>query len=78
MTDETREQKEKDIDVPEVLAVLPIRDVVVFPMISLPLFVGRPSSVMALEHALGSHKLVLLVAQKDGSIENPALGDLLR
>jgi len=76
MTDETREQKEKDIDVPEVLAVLPIRDVVVFPMISLPLFVGRPSSVMALEHALGSHKLVLLVAQKDGSIENPALGDL--
>ena len=76
MTDETREQKEKDIDIPEVLAVLPIRDVVVFPMISLPLFVGRPSSVMALEHALGSHKLVLLVAQKDGSIENPALGDL--
>lgn len=76
MTDETREQKEKDIDIPEVLAVLPIRDVVVFPMISLPLFVGRPNSVMALEHALESHKLVLLVAQKDGSIENPALGDL--
>ena len=74
--EETREQKEKTIDIPEVLAVLPIRDVVVFPMISLPLFVGRPSSVMALEHALGSHKLVLLVAQKDGSIENPALGDL--
>ena len=76
MADETREQKEKDIDIPEVLAVLPIRDVVVFPMISLPLFVGRPSSVMALEHALESHKLVLLVAQKEGSVENPALGDL--
>jgi ATP-dependent Lon protease len=76
MADETREQKEKDIDIPEVLAVLPIRDVVVFPMISLPLFVGRPSSVMALEHAVESHKLVLLVAQKEGSVENPALGDL--
>lgn len=76
MSDEVIEQKEMDIGIPEVLPVLPIRDVVVFPMVSLPLFVGRASSVAALEHALESHKLVLLVTQRDGSVENPTIKDL--
>ncbi|WP_264336200.1 MULTISPECIES: endopeptidase La [unclassified Wolbachia] len=57
-----------------VLPVLPLRDVVIFPNIMLPLFVGREKSVHALEYAISSsshQNEIFLIAQKDGSIDNP-------
>ncbi len=61
---------------PEELPVLPLRDVVVFPMMIAPLFVGRPFSLNAVEEALREHKLIFLATQKDKEIEEPTREDL--
>jgi ATP-dependent Lon protease len=58
------------------LPLLPLRDVVVYPQIVQPLFVGRPRSIKALEVAMHSHKQVLLVAQKNASDDDPGIKDL--
>ncbi len=55
--------------------VLPLRDVVVYPHMVIPLFVGREKSIRALESAMDKDKQVLLVAQKDASIDDPQLED---
>ncbi len=52
-------------------AVLPLRDIVVFPTMVIPLFVGRDKSVRALEHVMEHDKKILLVAQKDASDNDP-------
>ena len=54
-----------------VLPVLPLRDVVVFPHMVIPLFVGRDKSVRALELAMDSDKRILLVAQKSAETDDP-------
>ncbi|MFH1069393.1 MAG: endopeptidase La [Candidatus Glassbacteria bacterium] len=64
--------------VPEVLPVLPLRDVVVFPYMVIPLMVGRPTSVAGIEAAMLNDRLIVLVAQKDGNNEEPAGSDLYR
>jgi ATP-dependent Lon protease len=64
------------IEIPDVLPLLPIRDIVVFPFMVLPLFVGREMSIKAIESALATNKMVLLVAQKSLDIENPGSKDM--
>lgn len=58
------------------LPMLPLRDVVVYPHMVLPLFVGRAKSIAALEAAMENDKLVFLVAQQDASKDDPQLKDL--
>lgn len=56
--------------------VLPLRDVVVFPHMVIPLFVGRPKSIKALEAAMESGKHILLVAQKNAAKDEPSFADI--
>jgi len=56
----------------EPLAVLPLRDIVVFPHMIVPLFVGREKSVRALEAVMRDDKQILLVAQKNATQDDPA------
>ena len=58
--------------------LLPLRDVVVYPQIVQPLFVGRPRSIKALEIAMASDKQILLVAQKNASEDEPGVDDLFK
>ena len=57
-------------------AVLPLRDIVVFPHMIVPLFVGREKSVRALDEVMREDKQILLVAQKDAGEEDPAAEDI--
>ncbi|MCD6490043.1 MAG: endopeptidase La [Thermodesulfobacterium sp.] len=59
------------IDVPEELPLMAIRDIVLFPSMVVPLFVGRPKSLKAIEEALNKNKLIVLSTQKNSRIENP-------
>ncbi|MDI3515770.1 MAG: ATP-dependent Lon protease [Rhodocyclaceae bacterium] len=58
------------------MPLLPLRDVVVFPHMVIPLFVGRPKSIKALENAMEAGKSILLVAQKSAAKDEPAVEDL--
>jgi ATP-dependent Lon protease len=67
---------EQPAEIPARLPLLPIRDVVVFPYMILPLFVGREMSIRAIDGALSENRMVLLAAQKDLSVENPEPKDI--
>ncbi len=60
------------------LPLLPLRDVVVYPHMVIPLFVGRERSIEALEEAMANDKQILLVAQKNASIDDPGEEDIYR
>src|SRR5215213_2782742 len=60
------------------IPVLPLRDVVVFPYVVIPLLVGRPASLAAIDAAVEAEKLILLVAQKEGETQEPGAADLHR
>jgi ATP-dependent Lon protease len=62
----------------EALAVLPLRDIVVFPHMIVPLFVGREKSVRALEAVMKDDKQILLVAQKNATQDDPSIEDIYR
>src|ERR1700734_3517054 len=62
----------------ELLPVLPLRDIVVFPHMIVPLFVGREKSVRALEAVMKDDKQILLVAQKNASQDDPSADDIYR
>ena len=58
------------------LPLLPLRDVVVFPHMVIPLFVGRPKSIKALESAMEAERRIMLVAQKAAAKDDPAVTDM--
>ena len=60
----------------QVFPVLPLRDIVVFPHMIVPLFVGREKSVRALEDVMKDDKQILLVAQKNAGQDNPNPEDI--
>ena len=60
------------------IPVLPLRDVVVYPHMVIPLFVGRDKSIQALERAMEVDKKILLIAQKDASQDDPEIEDIYR
>ncbi len=61
----------KDVDIPAILPLMPVRDVVIFNDMLLPLFVGREKSVRAVEEAVTKDSFLMLVTQKDPNVENP-------
>lgn len=69
-------EQEQKLHVPKKLPVLLLRDIVVFPYMVVPLFVGREKSKEAVDNALSSHRMVLLLTQKDVEIEDPKREDV--
>ena len=61
-----------------VYPVLPLRDIVLFPHVVVPLFVGRDKSIAALENAIAFNKPIMLLAQTDAQMDTPHTGDLFR
>ena len=55
----------------QLIPVLPLRDVVVYPHMVIPLFVGREKSILALEAAMAANKKILLLAQKNAEVDDP-------
>ena len=60
------------------IPVLPLRDVVVYPHMVIPLFVGRDKSILALDQAMRAGKQIMLVAQKQADVDDPSAGDMYR
>ncbi|MEW6298805.1 MAG: LON peptidase substrate-binding domain-containing protein, partial [Thermodesulfobacteriota bacterium] len=58
------------------LPLLPLRDIIVFPHMVVPLFVGRQKSIKALEEAMVNKKLVFLATQKDAKVNDPVEEDI--
>ncbi|GAB4482500.1 MAG: endopeptidase La [Thermodesulfovibrionales bacterium] len=65
-----------DVQIPDAVPVLPVRDIVVFPYMIIPLFVGRDISIKAIEQALSDNRMILLLTQRDMGVENPGPADL--
>jgi ATP-dependent Lon protease len=72
--EQTPEQQQ--ITIPDVLPVLPMPDIVVFPYMIVPLFVNRERSAKAVDHALAENRMIMLVSQKDPNIDEPKAADL--
>jgi len=70
--------EEREVEIPAALPVLPIRDIVIFPYMIIPLFVGRDISIKAIDEAMSGNKMVLFVTQKDVNIETPSTEDLFK
>ncbi|EPR44765.1 ATP-dependent protease La [Desulfovibrio sp. X2] len=64
------------LDIPTELPVLPVRDIVVFNYMILPLFVGREKSVRAVDAALNSNRFILILTQRDEGVDEPGSDDL--
>ncbi len=66
----------QNVDIPDQLPLLPVRDIVVFPYMVLPLFVGREMSIKAIEAALAGNRMIFLATQKALDVENPTQDDI--
>ncbi|MGI8467450.1 MAG: LON peptidase substrate-binding domain-containing protein, partial [Pyrinomonadaceae bacterium] len=69
---------EPQLQVPDELPVLPLRDIVIYPFMIVPLFVSRDRSIRAVDEALGQNRMILLVSQRDVDKEEPAQDDLYK
>jgi ATP-dependent Lon protease len=69
-------EAEQQLQIPEELPLLPLRDIVIYPFMIVPLFVSRDKSIRAVDEALGEHRMILLVCQKDLDKEEPQQNDL--
>ena len=67
---------EQQLQIPEYLPVLPLRDIVIYPFMIVPLFVSREKSIRAVDEALGENRMIFLVSQRDLDKEEPAGEDL--
>ena len=72
------EDDDKDIEIPNPLPLMPVRDVVIFTDMLLPLFIGREKSVRAVEEAIANDRFIFLATQKDPSIENPGPNEIYK
>src|SRR5215475_5822017 len=72
--EQTPEQQQ--ITIPDVLPVLPMPDIVVFPYMIVPLFVNRERAAKAVDHALAENRMIMLVSQKDPNVDEPKAADL--
>lgn len=66
----------EDVDVPEAIPILSLRNTVLFPGVVLPISIGRPKSIQLIKDAYRANKIVGTVAQKDPEVENPEFSDL--
>src|SRR5476649_2561990 len=69
---------EQQLQIPGELPLLPLRDIVIYPFMIVPLFVSREKSIRAVEEALGESRMILLASQKDLDKEEPAAEDLYK
>ena len=75
---ESQEWKESPAEIPDVIPLLPIRDIVIYPYMMLPLFVGRDISIRAVDEALSRDRFIFLVAQRNSAEDNPNPDDIYR
>ncbi|MFQ5718866.1 MAG: endopeptidase La [Acidobacteriota bacterium] len=78
MPDDPAEMSDEHIEIPNRLPVLPLRDVVIYPFIIMPLSIARDISINAVDHALTANRMILLLSQKDAAIDEPKPRDLYR
>ena len=76
MSTQPLEVPEDQLRVPKELPILPLRDIVVYPFIIVPLSVSRERSIRAIDQALADNRMILLVSQKDSKVEEPSERDL--
>src|SRR5258708_1345880 len=69
-------ETEQQLQIPDELLLLPLRDIVIYPFMIVPLFVSRERSIRAVDEALGEHRMILLACQKDLDKEEPQQEDL--
>ena len=69
-------EAEQQLQIPDELPLLPLRDIVIYPFMIVPLFVSRDRSIRAVDEALGEHRMILLACQKDLDKEEPQQDDL--
>ncbi|MFH0925514.1 MAG: endopeptidase La [bacterium] len=67
-----------ELVIPQELSLLPVRDIVIFPYMIIPLFVGRQRSIMAVDDALSKGKMIFLLTQKNSEVDDPTIDDLYK
>ncbi|MBI5586521.1 MAG: endopeptidase La [Deltaproteobacteria bacterium] len=76
MTEITAKDQSRDWGLKQIIPVLPLRDIVVFPGMVAPLFVGREKSIQALEYSMSLEKDIFLLAQRQAKVDDPGERDL--